>query len=85
MLQPRDEDFAQGRHPTEEDRTELRKLLADIEEFCARKGMSETRFGRLAVDDAHFVRRLRNGSDIRSTRAAMARRLMRNYGRRPKR
>lgn len=36
-------------------------LLAEIDAFLARHGMAETRFGRDAMNDAHFVSRLRKG------------------------
>lgn len=35
------------------------KLLAEIEAFCARHGISETTFGRAVARDGHLVRRLR--------------------------
>lgn len=38
-----------------------KKLLADIEAFLAKTGMSETEFNRTAAPDHHFIRRLRSG------------------------
>lgn len=38
----------------------MESLLAEIELFCARHGLSETTFGRL-VRDRHIVRQLRDG------------------------
>jgi len=35
-------------------------LLAEIEAFVAKAGMSEITFGRKAMSDPHFVRDLRN-------------------------
>lgn len=41
------------------------ELLAEIEAFLAdRGGMAETTFGRLAVNDGKFVRRLREGANM---------------------
>jgi hypothetical protein len=39
-------------------------LLASIAEFCRRKSMAESTFGRLAVNDGKFVSRLRDGARI---------------------
>lgn len=39
-------------------------LLSEINAYRARVGMAETRFGRLALNDGHFVRRLREGGNI---------------------
>lgn len=36
-------------------------IIADIESFCSAVGMAESTFGRLAVNDGKFVRRLRSG------------------------
>lgn len=65
--------------PIDEDAAPLRRLLDDIEEFCVRKGMSPTKFGRLALGDPHFVSRLRDGRDILVKRGEAARRFMRTY------
>ncbi len=41
------------------------ELLIEIETFLAQRGgMAETTFGRLAVNDGKFVRRLRKGSNM---------------------
>jgi hypothetical protein len=53
-------------------------LLAEIDAFRRRHGTSETRFGREALNDGHFVRRLREGGNItlrtvEKVRAFMAR------------
>lgn len=73
-------------HKIDEDKEPLRKLLADIEEFCERKGMSHTQFGKLSpAKDGHFVRRLRDGKDILVTSEAAVRRFMRTHkGSQPK-
>lgn len=39
-------------------------LLQEIDAFRARTGMAETRFGRLALNDGHFLRRLRGGGNV---------------------
>ena len=42
-------------------------LLAEIEAFLAERGMAESTFGRLAVNDGKLVRRLRAGSNMTLT------------------
>lgn len=44
--------------------TDRDTLLREIEAFCQRTGMAPTRFGREALNDGHFVRRLREGGNI---------------------
>lgn len=39
-------------------------LLREIDAFLERTGMTETRFGRAALNDGHFLRRLRQGGNI---------------------
>jgi hypothetical protein len=40
-------------------------LLSEIEAFLAKRGsMAETTFGKLAVNDGKFVRRLRDGCNM---------------------
>ena len=41
-----------------------KELLEEIARFTAALGMSETTFGRLAVNDGKFVGRLRNGGGV---------------------
>ena len=36
-------------------------LLAEVEDYCRRAGVAETTFGRRAVNDGKFVRRVRDG------------------------
>lgn len=36
-------------------------LLKEIEAFAQKRGIAETTFGKLAVNDGKFVRRLREG------------------------
>lgn len=40
---------------------EILKLIA---EFCARHGMSDTKFGIASVNDGHFVRKLKMGRSV---------------------
>jgi TnpA family transposase len=44
--------------------TDRSTLLGEIDAFRQRHGTSETRFGRDALNDGHFVRRLREGGNI---------------------
>jgi hypothetical protein len=37
------------------------QLLTEIETFCGARGMSEAKFGRLALKDWKFVKELRSG------------------------
>jgi hypothetical protein len=39
-------------------------LLREIDAFRESIGMTETRFGRAALNDGHFLRRLREGGNI---------------------
>src|SRR5262245_23901090 len=39
-------------------------LLGSISEFCRRTGMAEATFGRRAVNDGQFLRRLRDGARV---------------------
>jgi len=39
-------------------------LLCEIDTYRQRAGMAATRFGRLALNDGHFVRRLREGGNV---------------------
>lgn len=42
----------------------ITKLLTEIDAFIAKRGMAETTFGLLAVNDGKFVSRLRNKGNI---------------------
>ena len=46
---------------------EVESLLRDITDFCRRKGVAESTFGRHAVNDGKFVDRLREGGRITTT------------------
>jgi hypothetical protein len=41
-----------------------KKLLHQIEDFCALNSMAESTFGRLAINDGKLISRLRSGKDI---------------------
>ncbi len=59
------------------------ELLAEIEDFCRLHGLSETRFGELALRDKPFVSQLRQGRDLRTSTAEKLRQFMREYGANP--
>ncbi len=56
-----------------------KKLLADIEAFLAKTGMSETEFNRTAAPDHHFIRRLRSGKSCTLATADSVRLFMATY------
>lgn len=39
------------------------KLVSDIDDYCAKKPMSATAFGRNAMNDPGFVHRIRSGGE----------------------
>ena len=44
------------------------QLLQEVEAFCRRHGLADSRFGELTqVNDRHLVRRMRRGAVRRST------------------
>ena len=51
-------------------------LLSEIEEYCRRAGVAETTFGRRAVNDGKFVRRVRSGGRVTARTAERARAYM---------
>lgn len=57
----------------------VKSLLAEIESFMHKHGLTATRFGLLADNDGHLVRRLRMGMAITSTRLTRVQKFMRNY------
>jgi hypothetical protein len=59
--------------------TTLQTLLADIERFLEQWAMTPSRFGQLAMNDAKFVSRLREGKDVRTGTADRVREFMRDY------
>lgn len=54
-------------------------LLHEIEQFCRLHGLSETRFGELALRDKPFVSQLRTGRDLRASTAQKLRQFMTEY------
>ena len=57
----------------------MHDLLHEIEQFCLRNGMSETRFGELALNDKPFVSQLKSGRDLRGSTAARLHQFMAEY------
>ncbi len=57
----------------------MQDLLLEIEQFCQRNGMSETRFGELAMNDKPFVSQLRAGRDLRGSTASKLREFMTDF------
>lgn len=51
-------------------------LLTEIDRFLAFTGMRPTTFGLKSVKDPHFVSRLRNGGDVKTTTATKVREFM---------
>jgi len=45
--------FAMSQHPA------IKKLLDEIEDFRDKTGLTQTRFGQLAVSDGNFIRAIR--------------------------
>ena len=39
-------------------------LIAEIEEYCRRGGVAESTFGRQAINDGKFMRRIRAGGNV---------------------
>ena len=54
-------------------------ILAEIEKFLNRTGMSPTRFGEKTMNDRALVMRLRDGRDLKLSTAEKLRAFMRNY------
>ena len=57
----------------------MRDLLREIEDFCQRHSLSETRFGELAMNDKPFVSQLKAGRDLRGSTADRLRQFMADY------
>ncbi|PZT91969.1 MAG: hypothetical protein DI625_14645 [Sphingomonas sp.] len=60
-------------------------LLPDIEAFRSAHGLSEWKFGDLALGDRHLVRQLRNGRELRRNTTARVRQFMATYAPSPPR
>lgn len=59
----------------------MQELLVQIEAFCRRHDMAETRFGELAMNDKPFVSQLKGGRDLRGSTAEKLRQFMADYER----
>ena len=57
----------------------MQELIAQIEAFCRRHDMSETRFGELAMNDKPFVSQLKSGRDLRGSTAQKLKDFMADY------
>lgn len=57
----------------------MEHLIAEIDAFLAEHGMSDSRFGQLALNDRHFVRQLRNDRDVRMKTVEKVKRFMATY------
>jgi hypothetical protein len=57
---------------------QARDLLAEIRAYCARTGMTRTRFGVEALNDGHLLARLQSGREPRWATIARVRKFMRN-------
>lgn len=54
-------------------------LLTEIEAFCRATGMTNSRFGKLALKNASFVHNLRDGKAPKPETCARVRQFMRGY------
>jgi len=61
---------------------DVRKLIDEINDYRARHGIDQTRFGLLAANDGHLLPRLQSGRLPRLTTIDRVRAFMRN-GRKP--
>lgn len=57
----------------------MEQFLTDIEAFCERHGLAETRFGELAMGDKPFVKQLREGRNVQMRTAEKVRAFMASY------
>lgn len=57
----------------------MENLIAQIDAFLAEHGMSDSRFGQLALNDRHFVRQLRGKRDVRLGTVEKVQRFMATY------
>ena len=61
---------------------DIRKLLAEINAYRERTGMTPTRFGIEAVNDGHLLARLQAGREPRRDKIERVRAFMQRNGRR---
>ena len=59
--------------------TSTQELLSELEAFLDKTGMRPTTFGLLSCNDAHAIRRLREGYGVTMRRADTMRQFMRDY------
>ena len=59
--------------------TSTQELLTELEAFLDKSGMPPTTFGLRSCNDAHAVRRLREGYGVTMRRADIMRQFMRDY------
>jgi hypothetical protein len=57
----------------------MEDLLSAIDRFCSEHGLSDTRFGELALNDKPFVSQLRSGRDVRMSTVDKVRAFMATY------
>jgi hypothetical protein len=57
----------------------MEQLITDIEAFCERHGMAESRFGELAMGDKPFVKQVREGRSVQMRTAEKVRAFMASY------
>lgn len=58
----------------------MNTLIQDVETYCSENGISESRFGELALNDRHFIRQLRAGRDLRMSTLERVRQFMAENG-----
>ena len=61
---------------------EVRKLLDEIDFYCAERNMPPTRFGIKAMNDGHLLSRLQSGRQPRFDTIAKVRAFMKRNGKR---
>jgi hypothetical protein len=59
----------------------METLLSEIDAFCRAHGISESQFGKLALNDKPFVKQLRNGRRVWPETADRVRAFMVTYRR----
>lgn len=54
-------------------------IIQEIDEFLAKHTMAESQFGKLAVNDRHLVKQIREGRDLRLSTVERIRAFMAEY------
>ena len=62
---------------------DIKRLLAEINAYRARTGMTSTRFGIEAVNDGHLLPRLRSGREPRRAKIERVRQFMQRKNGKP--